>query len=184
MYNLNVPSTGGDGALALPQSGSQTPRTPEVLNTLMAVMNPLDAYTPTDPKLASSPPGDSEMGSGTGSGIGSATAHPIPVSSIQKTRSLLIKEGLKLTIQAKRGAMTPGSDSGSELVHEKPTPFLREDFTMDSIGSDEGDDGMSSIAGDAVSFQFFLVHFLAQYAILPHWRKHCINIRRLPNYHL
>lgn len=103
MYNLNVSGAGGAASnlLSLPQGESSctTPRTPEILNSLIAMTNPFDSYRANSaPRLASSPPGGSDTTSTSSSGSPSCMSPP----SVQHTCSQLIKEGLKLTIQTKR----------------------------------------------------------------------------------
>lgn len=67
MYNLNVngpTGAGGSGLLSLPLpqgENSTTPRTPEIVNSLIAMTNPFESsYRAHAPRLASSPPGGSD----------------------------------------------------------------------------------------------------------------------------
>lgn len=64
MYNLNMSGSGGSGMLSLPLpqgENSTTPRTPEILNSLIAMSNPFESsYRAHAPRLASSPPGNSD----------------------------------------------------------------------------------------------------------------------------
>lgn len=109
MYNLNVnvassaaATTGSSANLLGVESSCTTPKTPEILNSLMAMTNPFDGYTVRNvPRIASCPPGASDTSSSsTGSPLGSPSCTSPP--SVQHTCSQLIKEGLKLTIQTKR----------------------------------------------------------------------------------
>lgn len=60
MYNLNVnlATTAAAGSLLGVDTGCTTPRTPEILNSLIAMTNPLDNYNFGDdaPKTATGPP--------------------------------------------------------------------------------------------------------------------------------
>ncbi|XP_075233143.1 activating transcription factor 3 isoform X2 [Lycorma delicatula] len=104
MYKLNMSGTGAPGNLLSVTQGESsctTPRTPEILNSLIAMINPLDSYrggAGTGPRLASSPPSVSDTNSTSSSGSPSCMSPP----SVQHTCSQLIKEGLKHTIQTKR----------------------------------------------------------------------------------
>lgn len=69
-------------------AGGATPRTPEILNSLMSMTNPFEILK-NGPRMASSPQSDSNS---------SSSSPP----SVQHTCSQLIKEGLKHTIQSKR----------------------------------------------------------------------------------
>lgn len=107
MYSLNVnlassASNGGSSNLLGVESSCTTPKTPEILNSLIAMTNPFDGYTARNiPRIASCPPGGSDTSSSsTGSPLGSPSCTSPP--SVQHTCSQLIKEGLKLTIQTKR----------------------------------------------------------------------------------
>lgn len=107
MYNLNVnvatsaASSSGSNLLGV-ESSCTTPKTPEILNSLIAMTNPFDGYTVRNvPRIASCPPGGSDTSSSSaGSPLGSPSCTSPP--SVQHTCSQLIKEGLKLTIQTKR----------------------------------------------------------------------------------
>ncbi|XP_026286921.1 activating transcription factor 3 isoform X2 [Frankliniella occidentalis] len=114
MYNLKVSTAfapgggGGGGGGGPPGSGllsvdpqGVTPRTPEILNSLMAMSHPLDPFANSStPNASAAVP---ELGSPNGvsgsSLVGSPGRSP---PSLQHTRSQLIKEGLKLTLQTKR----------------------------------------------------------------------------------
>lgn len=109
MYNLNVnvassaaATSGSSSNLLGVESSCTTPKTPEILNSLIAMTNPFDGYTVRNvPRIASCPPGGSDTSSSsTGSPLGSPSCTSPP--SVQHTCSQLIKEGLKLTIQTKR----------------------------------------------------------------------------------
>ena len=107
MYNLNVnvassaACSSGSNLLGV-ESSCTTPKTPEILNSLIAMTNPFDGYTVRNvPRIASCPPGGSDTSSSSaGSPLGSPNCNSPP--SVQHTCSQLIKEGLKLTIQTKR----------------------------------------------------------------------------------
>ena len=107
MYNLNVnvasSAAGSSGSNLLGvESSCTTPKTPEILNSLIAMTNPFDGYAMRNvPRIASCPPGGSDTSSSSaGSPLGSPSCTSPP--SVQHTCSQLIKEGLKLTIQTKR----------------------------------------------------------------------------------
>ncbi|XP_018396561.1 PREDICTED: activating transcription factor 3 isoform X1 [Cyphomyrmex costatus] len=129
MYNLNVnvnPSpTGAAGLLGVTAAAAEvTPRTPEIVNSLIAMTNPFEGY-----------------GSGNEKGIrdrtdSTSSGEPSP-PSIQHTCSQLIKEvrtrkeyitasnyhlttflGLKLTLQTKRRANSSGDDGKKKTRKE------------------------------------------------------------------
>ncbi|XP_047099161.1 activating transcription factor 3 [Schistocerca piceifrons] len=139
MYNLNVNVNltpggvgGGPAGLLGVEGACTTPKTPEILNSLIAMSNPFDGY-PTaagggagvagggvggGPRIASVPPGHSSLGDGgCASGGGSASRSPLssPTGtppSVQHMCSQLIKDSLKMTIQKKREA------TGSALLDD------------------------------------------------------------------
>lgn len=141
---------GGNNLLSIPQGeASSTPRTPEILNSLIAMTNPFDSYRGTNaPRLASSPPGGSDT---TSSSSGSPSCVSPP--SVQHTCSQLIKEGLKLTIQTKR-RQTERSTTSTSTNDEDGTKMARRDeVSRDSLGDDDDDDLFST--GDGVSYGCF-----------------------------
>lgn len=111
MYNLNVnvsaAGTAVNNLLAV-ESACTTPRTPEILNSLIAMTNPLDGYNfnSSTPKGGSVPQNisydsNSSSGSTQGENSGGLTGNNSP-PSVQHTCSQLIKAGLKLSIESKR----------------------------------------------------------------------------------
>lgn len=118
MYNLNVnlATTAATAATSLLAEGGSgnTPRTPEILNSLIAMTNPMDAYqfngdgtksvTRSVPHAGSS----SDSNSSSSSQVESPTGNNPP--SVQHTCSQLIKAGLKLTIEQKRKQQGDGED--------------------------------------------------------------------------
>lgn len=143
MYNLKVSTAlasggggpGGGPALLAADPQGVTPRTPEILNSLMAMTHPLDpaanSATPNSTTAAAvpdlcSPSGGSSSSSGVLSGSPSRSPQ-----SLQHTRSLLIKEGLKLTLQTKRRHTSATSVSGASA----------------SGGSGDEDDDLSGVSG-------------------------------------
>ena len=151
MYNLNVSGAGGGASnlLSLPQGESSctTPRTPEILNSLIAMTNPFDSYRANNaPRLASSPPGGSDTTSTSSSGSPSCMSPP----SVQHTCSQLIKEGLKLTIQTKRRQTGRGATSNAAGQQDDCSKAAKKDeVSGDSLGDDD-DCGLFS-PGDGVS---------------------------------
>ncbi|KAG5866913.1 hypothetical protein JTB14_003407 [Gonioctena quinquepunctata] len=112
MYNLNVDlakSAANAVNTLLVESTSTTPRTPEILNSLIAMTNPLDNYNFGDSakKRSSSLNMSSDSNSSCSSQVESPTTNP---PSIQHTCSQLIKAGLKLTIEQKRKQFSDGED--------------------------------------------------------------------------
>ncbi|XP_024879247.1 activating transcription factor 3 isoform X2 [Temnothorax curvispinosus] len=110
MYNLNVnvnPSpTGAAGLLGVTAAAAEvTPRTPEIVNSLIAMTNPFEGYGSGNEK------GMRDRTDSTSSG------EPSP-PSVQHTCSQLIKEGLKLTLQTKRRANSSGDDSKKKTKKE------------------------------------------------------------------
>lgn len=120
MYNLNVDlATSAANAVntLLVESTSTTPRTPEILNSLIAMTNPLDNYSFGDDakKISNGSSGrngalsnmSSDSNSSSSSHVESPTTNP---PSVQHTCSQLIKAGLKLTIEQKRKHQSDGDD--------------------------------------------------------------------------
>lgn len=110
MYNLNVnvnPSpTGAAGLLGVTVAAAEvTPRTPDIVNSLIAMTNPFEGYGSGNEK------GTRDRTDSTSSG------EPSP-PSVQHTCSQLIKEGLKLTLQTKRRANSSGDDSKKKTKKE------------------------------------------------------------------
>lgn len=119
MYNLNVDlATSAQNAVnsLLVESTNSTPRTPEILNSLIAMTNPLDNYPFNDSISKKSPTSgpsfghfnsSSDSNSSSSSQMESPTTNP---PSVQHTCSQLIKAGLKLTIEQKRKHQSDGED--------------------------------------------------------------------------
>ncbi|EGI66089.1 PREDICTED: proto-oncogene c-Fos [Acromyrmex echinatior] len=110
MYNLNVnvnPSpTGAAGLLGVTAAAAEvTPRTPEIVNSLIAMTNPFEGYGSGNER------GTRDRTDSTSSG------EPSP-PSVQHTCSQLIKEGLKLTLQTKRRANSSGDDGKKKTKKE------------------------------------------------------------------
>ncbi|XP_026472664.1 proto-oncogene c-Fos [Ctenocephalides felis] len=78
---------------------SVTPRTPEILNSLIAMTNPLDCSLQERQQREAT----------------------TPTNSVQQTCSQLIKAGLKLSIQSKRKHSTSESGSGSKCEYNGTT---------------------------------------------------------------
>lgn len=103
MYNMNG-GGGGAGLLTVAAAAGEsgpTPRTPEILNSLMSMTNPFDKLRPA----ASSPRSES------------SSSPP----SVQLTCSKLIKEGLKHTLQTKRRNNSTSTSGGSPLLGGRPS---------------------------------------------------------------
>lgn len=128
MYNLNVQLA--SSANLTVENSCTTPKTPEILNSLIAMSNPFDNYqngattghmaegggNMASPRTASSPP-DTSAASPT-------FIVPATPPSVQHTCSQLIKEGLKVTIQRKRQI------SGRDSIIVEPKSCRR-----DEVGS-------------------------------------------------
>ncbi|XP_036228506.1 activating transcription factor 3 [Bactrocera oleae] len=136
MFNLNTPSS----LLGIDCSGlSTTPKTPEILNSLIAMTNPMDNYSfaPLNNDSAASTPGSavsmrSFNGTSNAQIISQDSSHsssstspadsPSGINttpSVQQTCSQLIKAGLKLSIQSKRKLSTCDSSSSSDQPNSK-----------------------------------------------------------------
>ncbi|XP_017882973.1 activating transcription factor 3 isoform X3 [Ceratina calcarata] len=99
MYNLNVnlnPSPTAAAGLLGVAAAEVTPRTPEIVNSVIAMTNPFEGYTTNERSRDRTDSTDS--------------GEPSP-PSVQHTCSQLIKEGLKLTLQTKRRANGTGEDT-------------------------------------------------------------------------
>ncbi|XP_039293195.1 activating transcription factor 3-like [Nilaparvata lugens] len=118
MYNLNLAGASGSNLLSVAggESSCTTPRTPEILNSLIAMSNPFDSYRggTLGPRLASSPPSGSDTNSTCSSGSPSCVSPP----SVQLTCSKLIKEGLRHTLQTKRRNNSVSSDAQLSSVED------------------------------------------------------------------
>ncbi|XP_037969863.2 activating transcription factor 3 [Plutella xylostella] len=115
-YNLsvNVNLAAPVGSLLAAEQGGNTPRTPEILNSLIAMTSPLEQYNypdkNTDAGFKNGCGNDSNSSMSNGSSATSpASGTP---QSIQKTCSELIKAGLKLSIESKRKMSGSDTDSG------------------------------------------------------------------------
>lgn len=104
MYNINVDlaasAANAVNSLLVDTTGN-TPRTPEILNSVIAMTNPLDNLLFEDSKknISGALPMSSDSNSSSSSQLESPTTNP---PSVQHTCSQLIKAGLKLTIEQKR----------------------------------------------------------------------------------
>lgn len=111
MYNLNVDlaTSAASAANTLLVESTNTPRTPEILNSLIAMTNPLDNYPfeGTKKNISGALPMSSDSNSSSCSQLESPTTNP---PSVQHTCSQLIKAGLKLTIEQKRKQQSDGED--------------------------------------------------------------------------
>ncbi|XP_014482197.1 PREDICTED: protein fosB isoform X2 [Dinoponera quadriceps] len=108
MYNLNVnvnpsPTAGAAAGLLGVAAAEVTPRTPEIVNSLIAMTNPFEGYSSNEKSR--------DRTDSTSSG------EPSP-PSVQHTCSQLIKEGLKLTLQTKRLANGSGDEGRKKLKKE------------------------------------------------------------------
>ncbi|XP_015587182.1 activating transcription factor 3 isoform X2 [Cephus cinctus] len=116
MYNLNVnvnPSSTAAAGLLGVAAAEVTPRTPEIVNSLIAMTNPFEGYSNEKSRDRTDSMSSNE---------------PSP-PSVQHTCSQLIKEGLKLTLQTKRRAN--GSSDESKKKSRK------EDGSADDEEEDE-----------------------------------------------
>ncbi|KAK9703377.1 Basic region leucine zipper [Popillia japonica] len=117
MYNLNVnlatsAAPGAVNNLLMVETGGATPRTPEILNSLMAMTNPLDNYNFNDDCLKH---GDKKPFTNTSSDSNSSSCSQLESptngpTSVQQTCSQLIKAGLKLSIEQKRKFQSDSED--------------------------------------------------------------------------
>ncbi|KAF5308848.1 hypothetical protein FQR65_LT00548 [Abscondita terminalis] len=108
MYNLNVnlaqSAANAVNNLLSVDNACTTPRTPEILNSLIAMTNPLDNYNFGDdpPKTATNGPLTSLSNDSNSSSCSQLESPTTTPPSIQHTCSQLIKAGLKLSIEQKR----------------------------------------------------------------------------------
>lgn len=104
MFNLNVnvsaaATNAAVNNLLAVESACTTPRTPEILNSLIAMTNPLDSYSFNNAKNKNCPQNvNNDSNSSSSQGETSTSSPP----SVQHTCSQLIKAGLKLSIESKR----------------------------------------------------------------------------------
>ncbi|KAK9891629.1 hypothetical protein WA026_015592 [Henosepilachna vigintioctopunctata] len=115
MYNLNV-SLAETAATAanslLVETNGPTPRTPEILNSLIAMTNPMDNYFGDGSHKVSQKWAPTNVSTDSNSSSSSQLESPTTNNppSIQHTCSQLIKAGLKLTIEQKRKLQHDGDD--------------------------------------------------------------------------
>ncbi|XP_067635371.1 activating transcription factor 3 [Eurosta solidaginis] len=153
MFNLNTPSS----LLGIDSSGlSSTPKTPEIVNSLIAMTNPMDNYnfTTLNSTTAASTPGSlismRNINSATNAQItsqdsshSSSSTSPVDspsglntTTSVQQMCSQLIKAGLKLSIQSKRKVSTCDSSSGSDQPNSK---YSRPDEDIEDSTDEENE---------------------------------------------
>uniref|UniRef100_A0A182VWH9 BZIP domain-containing protein n=1 Tax=Anopheles minimus TaxID=112268 RepID=A0A182VWH9_9DIPT len=129
--SLNVPS------LLIMDGG--TPRTPEILNSLMAMTNPLEYSYPMNNSQtslndshsnSSDSPLDSPASQQHQSQQQQLHLHTGKTPSVQQTCSQLIKEGVKLLIQSKRKHSGGDSSDGNESSTPKAKVARRRDASM------------------------------------------------------
>ncbi|KAM7346705.1 activating transcription factor 3 [Cochliomyia hominivorax] len=138
MFNLNIPPS---SLLGVEGSGGlcSKPNTPEILNSLIAMTNPLDNYNFPNNINSSNNTNNNNLTATTPASVtvrnfnantqntsqdsshSSSSSTPLDspagtntTPSVQQTCSQLIKAGLKLSIQSKRKLSTCDSSSGSE----------------------------------------------------------------------
>lgn len=167
MYNINVnlATTATSNHLLVESICTTTPRTPEILNSLIAMTNPLDNYnfgggngcddtttlcnnndkTSVQSAICGSSSNDSNSSSS--SQLESPTTNP---PSVQHTCSQLIKAGLKLTIEQKRKHQNDGEDLlDLDKVKRIKNEQQQSESEEDKVKQDCG-----------VGFYFFYVIFL------------------------
>lgn len=141
MYNLNVnvSTTAGSAVnnLLSVESACTTPRTPEILNSLIAMTNPLDNYSFSNNanKNKSCPQNVSnDSNSSSCSHEDTSTSSP---PSVQHTCSQLIKAGLKLSIESKR-KYSETNDDLLDLDANKRIKKNEEDYDGDRSSPSHG----------------------------------------------
>ena len=126
MYNLNVNINPTSTASAINHLGvtnpELTPRTPEIVNSLIAMTNPFDNLNNINRNKDKT--NDSQ----------SSSNNEQSPPSIQHTCSQLIKEGLKLTLQTKRRANNSTTNNHQELKKRN-----KKDDVISSDGIDDDD---------------------------------------------
>lgn len=157
MFNLNINVTTAGTAvnnLLAVESACTTPRTPEILNSLIAMTNPLDNYnfsnTPNataNGKSGKNCPQNVSNDSNSSSCSQGETATSSP-PSIQHTCSQLIKAGLKLSIESKRKF----SETHDDLLDLDITPKR----IKKSEEEDDDIDRLSPSQGVSTDQHFFL----------------------------
>lgn len=149
MYNLNVnlaanssgaaQNTPINNLLAVENSGT-TPRTPEILNTLISMINPLDSYSGQNNSdgsgghkhKSSYNPATANNDSSNSSGISRDDSSPTSPPSVQHTCSQLIKAGLKLSIQSKRKLSSGDTSLTGLLNKDSGSQFLDLDISTNA----------------------------------------------------
>uniref|UniRef100_A0A182TN55 BZIP domain-containing protein n=1 Tax=Anopheles melas TaxID=34690 RepID=A0A182TN55_9DIPT len=135
MFNTNLSLT--VPSLLIMDGG--TPRTPEILNSLMAMTNPLEYSFPVNNSQtslndshsnSSDSPLDSPASQQHQSHQQQLHLHTGKTPSVQQTCSQLIKEGVKLLIQSKRKHSGGDSSDGNESSTPKAKVARRRDTSM------------------------------------------------------
>lgn len=159
MFNLNINVTTAGTAvnnLLAVESVCTTPRTPEILNSLIAMTNPLDNYNfnnqsnTSNTKNGRNCPQNLNHDSNSSSCSQGETSTSSP-PSIQHTCSQLIKAGLKLSIESKR------------KFSETHDDLLDLDITTKKIKKSEeededGDRSLSPNQGVSITFNMGVVY--------------------------
>lgn len=152
MYNLNEVNYGPGpeyGRLTITQEENTggTPKTPEIINTLMSITNPLDDYMKrniADEKIFSSEYVSVDTCSSTSSNVESPTSP----ATVQNMCSQLIKEGLKLTLQKKRRNNLSTSETESNSTHSQLLSLHGVMSKYDESSLDTEEDDGNSLYGD------------------------------------
>ncbi|XP_017770385.1 PREDICTED: activating transcription factor 3 [Nicrophorus vespilloides] len=115
MYNLNINMATSAGNpvnnLLAVENNCTTPRTPEILNSLIAMTtNPLDNYNFGDVAPKKFHPNNMSSDSNSSSCSQESRTPTNVFSSVQQTCSQLIKAGLKLSIEQKRKLQSDSED--------------------------------------------------------------------------
>lgn len=152
MFNLNVNVSTAAGTavnnLLAVESACTTPRTPEILNSLIAMTNPLDNYNFNVTKNKNCPQNVSNDSNSSSCSQGETSTSSPP--SVQHTCSQLIKAGLKLSIESKRKY----SETHDDLLDLDQAKRIKKSECED----DDGDRSLSPNQG--VRMHIFFVKIL------------------------
>ncbi|XP_023947164.1 transcription factor kayak [Bicyclus anynana] len=115
--NVNL-SSAMMNLLAAETGGATTLRTPEIVNDLITMTNPLDQYNYDKNSSLKNGSGNDSNSSMSNSSSATSPASNTP-PSIQKTCSELIKAGLKLSIESKRKMSGSDTDGGIKRMKKE-----------------------------------------------------------------
>ncbi|CAH2982890.1 unnamed protein product [Chilo suppressalis] len=120
-YNLSVNVNLSTAVINLlsAETNTTTLRTPEIVNDVITMTNPLDQYNYSDKNSSFKPGSGNDSNSSMSNGSSATSPASGTPPSIQKTCSDLIKAGLKLSIESKRKMSGSDTDGGFKRLKKE-----------------------------------------------------------------